>query len=147
MRTLMTCLIAACLTATVAGPARAADDKPAAAHAATGAKDRFFEMRTYVAAEGKFEALQSRFRDHTNALFKKHGMEVVGYWVPTDPKLKDTLVYILAYPSKEAREQAWKDFQADPDWKKALAASEKDGKLTKKVESVYMTPTDYSPMK
>ena len=61
--------------------------------------------------------------------------------------MKDTLVYILVYPSKEAREAAWKAFAADPDWKQALAASEKDGKLTKKVESVYMTPTDYSPMK
>jgi hypothetical protein len=146
MRFLTTCLLAACLTAPAAGFARAADDKPATPAAAAG-KDRFFEMRTYVAAEGKFEALQSRFRDHTNGLFRKHGIEVVGYWVPTDPKMKDTLVYILVFPNKEAREAAWKAFGTDPEWKKALAESEKDGKLTKKVESVYMTPTDYSPMK
>lgn len=124
----------------VGSSARAADDAKA---------ERFFEMRTYVAAEGKFEALHARFRDHTNALFRKHGMEVVGYWVPTDEKkgAKDTLIYILAYPSKEAREASWKAFSADPEWKAALKASEVNGRLTSKVESVYLKPTDYSPMK
>ena len=122
-------------------PARAADGD--------AKKERFFEMRTYVAAEGKFDALHARFRDHTNALFRKHGMEIVGYWVPTDEKkgAKDTLIYILAYPSKEAREASWKAFGADPAWREALKASEVNGKLTKKVESVYLRPTDYSPMK
>jgi hypothetical protein len=120
--------------------ARAADDAK---------KERFFEMRTYVAAEGKFDALHARFRDHTNALFRKHGMEIIGFWVPTDEKkgANDTLIYILAYPSKEAREAAWKAFGADPEWRAALKESEKNGKLTKKVESVYLKPTDYSPMK
>ena len=124
-----------------ATPARPADGE--------GKNERFFEMRTYVAAEGKFDALNARFRDHTNKLFVKHGMEIVGYWVPTDEKkgAKDTLIYILAYPSKEAREQSWKAFFADPAWNEALKASEVNGKLTKKVESVYLRPTDYSPMK
>jgi hypothetical protein len=126
---------------------RAADEKPAASPAA-GAKTRFFEMRTYTTNPGKLDALHARFRDHTNRLFQKHGIDLVGYWVPTDPeRSKDTLVYILAYPDKEAREKAWKDFQADPDWQKAKAESEKDGALVKKVDSVFMTPTDYSPIK
>jgi hypothetical protein len=60
---------------------------------------------------------------------------------------KDTLVYILAFPDKEARAKAFKDFGNDPDWKKAQAESEANGKLVKKVESVFMTPTDYSPIK
>src|SRR5437764_13859278 len=63
-----------------------------------------FEMRTYTAADGKLDALHARFRDHTNALFLKHGMTVIGYWTPTDgEKAKNTLVYILAYPDREAR--------------------------------------------
>lgn len=120
----------------------AADEK------APETKTRFFEMRTYTANDGKLDALHARFRDHTNKLFVKHGMEIVGYWVPTDAeKSKNTLVYILAYPSKEARDASWKAFQADPDWKTAMAASEKDGKLVKKVEQLFMTPTDYSPIK
>ena len=81
---------------------------------------RFFEMRIYTTNEGKLDALHSRFRDHTNSLFKKHGMELVAYWTPTDEKTaKTTLIYVLAYPSLEARDKAWKGFVNDPAWKKA----------------------------
>ncbi len=106
---------------------------------------RLFEMRTYHTHPGRLDALNARFRDHTNKLFVKHGMELVGYWTPQDKP--DTLVYILAYPSREAREASWKAFQADPDWKAAREASEKDGKIVDKVESVFLDPTDYSPIK
>ena len=126
------------------------DAAPAAAKSAGGqGKDRFFEMRTYYAAEGKIDALNARFRNHTNKLFQKHGIEMVGYWQPVDDKnnKKGVLVYILAYPSREAREKSWKDFFADPDWQAAAKKSEENGKLVAKVESVYMTPTDYSPIR
>ena len=112
-------------------------------------KERFFELRTYTAAPGKLDALNNRFREHTNALFKKHGMTIIGFWTPADePRSKDTLIYILAYPDREAREKSWKEFQADPDWQKAKTESEKDGPLlAHPPESVYMGPTDYSPIK
>src|SRR5262249_26279563 len=85
---------------------------------------RFFEMRTYYAAPGKMEALHARFRDHTCKLFEKHGMTIIGFWSPADSAEADkTMVYILAYPSKEAREKSWKAFQDDPDWKAAKEAS------------------------
>jgi hypothetical protein len=119
----------------------AADDKAAA-------KERYFEMRTYIAAPGKLDALNARFRNHTNKLFVKHGMELVGYWVPADkPASENTLVYILAYPSKEASDKSWKAFREDPEWKKVVAETEANGKLVEKVISVYMKPTDYSPIK
>src|SRR5512145_2405171 len=81
------------------------------------AKDsRCFELRTYYAAPGKLEALNARFRDHTCALFKKHGMEIVGFWMPTDKEqgAEIKLVYILAHKSREAAKQSWKDFGNDP---------------------------------
>ena len=134
-------LAAACL-----GPMLlAADEKPAA----SPGTDRVFEMRTYYTHEGRLPALNKRFRDHTTALFKKHGMENVGYWTPVNEKdgKNDKLVYLLAYPSLEAREASWKAFGADPEWKKAQAESEKDGKIVKKVESVFLSPTDYSAIK
>ncbi len=109
---------------------------------------RVFELRTYHAAPGKMEALNARFRDHTNKLFRKHGMTIIGFWQPTDPdKAKTTLIYLLAFPSKEAAAKSWQAFRDDPDWKAAREASEKDGKLVEKVESVYLNPTDYSPLK
>lgn len=109
---------------------------------------RVFEMRTYYAAPGKMEALHKRFRDHTNKLFVKHGMTLIGFWSPIDPKeAEQKMVYILAYPSREAADKSWKAFRDDPDWKAARDASEKDGKLVEKVESIFLNPTDYSPIK
>lgn len=118
-----------------------ADDKPSA-------KERVFEMRTYIAAPGKLDDLNARFRNNTNKLFVKHGMELIGYWTPTaDPAAKNTLIYILAFPSKDAADKAWKAFRDDPEWKKVVAETEANGKLVEKVESVYMKSTDYSPIK
>lgn len=114
-----------------------------------GKEPRMFELRTYTAAPGKLNDLHSRFRNHTTKLFKKHGMTNVGYWevINQDGSHPNTLLYILAHPSKEAGEKAFNAFREDPVWKKAKQASEVNGSLTEKVESVYMTPTDYSAIK
>ncbi len=105
---------------------------------------RVYEMRIYHAAPGKLDALNARFRDHTCKLFEKHGMTNIGYWTPLDPK--DTrLIYLLAYPSREARDRSWKAFAADPAWVKAKNDSEKDGTLVAKVEVKFLHTTDYSP--
>lgn len=114
------------------------------------AKDsRCFEMRTYYAAPGKLEALNARFRDHTCDLFKKHRIEIVGFWIPTDEGkgADNTLVYILAHKSREAAKASWDAFRNDPDWKKAQQESELNGKLVTKVESIFLGATDYSPLK
>jgi hypothetical protein len=110
---------------------------------------RVFELRTYTAAPGKLDALNARFRNHTNRLFEKHGMTIIGFWMPTQQKEgQEKLIYILAYPSKAAAEKNWKAFREDPEWNKAKTESEKDGPLlAKPPESVYMRPTDYSPLK
>jgi NIPSNAP len=109
---------------------------------------RVFEMRTYYAAPGKMNALHARFRDHTNKLFQKHGMTLIGFWSPTDPaEAEKKMVYILAFPSREAADRSWKAFRDDPEWKAARDASEKNGKLVEKVDSVFLNPTDYSPIK
>ena len=107
---------------------------------------KFYEMRTYHAAPGKLEELHKRFRDHTIALFKKHGMEIVGFYGPTDKEdgSETKLIYILGYPSHEARDASWKAFQADPAWVKARTESELNGKLVDKVDAVYMNATDYA---
>jgi hypothetical protein len=101
-------------------------------------------MRSYYAAPGKLDALHARFRDHTCRLFEKHGMTNVGYWVPVGDNPDRKLVYLLSFPSPEARKKAWAAFFADAEMKKAFAESEKDGRLVGKVESVHLIPTDYS---
>lgn len=109
---------------------------------------RVFEMRTYYAHPGKMKAMHARFRDHTCKLFEKHGITIIGFWTPTDKeKAEEVLVYILAYPSKEAADKSWDAFRKDPDWIKAKADSEKDGPIVKKADSVFLNATDYSKIR
>src|SRR5438105_14969495 len=116
--------ILVCLTGILTANARAEDAKA----------DRYFEMRTYYAAPGKMKALHARFRDHTNKLFVKHGMTLIGYWTPIDAKgAEEKLVYILAYPSKEAADKSWAAFRKDHEWITARTASEQDGVQVAKV--------------
>lgn len=108
-----------------------------------------YELRIYTCNEGKLDALLARFRDHTCKLFEKHGMKNVGYWVPVDEEngSKTTLIYVLEHKSREAAKESFKAFGADPEWKAAAKASEANGKiLAQKPESIFMTPTDYSPL-
>jgi hypothetical protein len=112
------------------------------------AQDRVYELRTYTCNEGKLEALKARFRDHTIAIFKRHNMESIGYWVPQDPeRSKNTLIYILAHPSREAATKNWAEFNADPEWQKVRKESEAAGPIVQKTESVFMSPTDFSALK
>lgn len=109
------------------------------------AADRVYELRTYHCYEGKLDTLLTRFRNHTTRIFEKHGMTNVGYWVPQDQK--DTLIYLLSFPSREAAKKSWDEFRSDPEWKKVAAESEANGKIVQKVDSVYMSPTDFSKLK
>jgi hypothetical protein len=105
---------------------------------------RVFEMRTYHAAPGKLDDLNTRFRNHTVQLFEKHGITNIGYWTPIE-NTDNLLIYVLAYPSREARDSSWKEFQADEDWKKARTESEVNGKLVTKVDQLFLSATDFSP--
>jgi hypothetical protein len=110
--------------------------------------NRVFELRTYTAPEGKLDALHARFRDHTMRIFQRHDMTNIGYWSPQDaPLSQNTLIYILAHKSRDAAKESWAAFRNDPEWKKVAGESEANGKIVAKVESVFLTPTDYSPIK
>ena len=100
----------------------------------------------YHTYEGKLGDLLRRFREHTTALFERHGMKNVAYWTPLDEPAKgNTLIYILQHPSREAAAANWKAFQDDPEWKSVKAKSEENGKLVEKIDSTFLTLTDFSP--
>lgn len=120
----------------------------ARADSSSAASEQVFEIRTYTAAAGRLADLNARFRNHTMKLFERHGMKNIAYWVPQDgPRSSDTLVYVLAHRSRQAADKSWESFRQDPEWQKVKAASEANGPLVTKVESVFLAPTDYSPMK
>jgi hypothetical protein len=109
---------------------------------------RVFELRTYTRYEGKLPDLLARFRDHTMRIFEKHGMTNIAYWVPQGaPASQNTLIYIIAHASREAAKKNWDEFRNDPEWQKVQKDSEANGKIVSKVDSVFMAPTDFSPLK
>jgi len=123
-------------------PATSASQESTAAH-------RVFELRTYYTNEGKLTDLHKRFRDHTCRLLKQHGAELIGFWTPLDEKdgKSNKLIYLVAFPSREAGKKTWAEFGKDPEWRKVYEESHKNGVLVNKVDSVFMEPTDYSEMK
>jgi len=105
-----------------------------------------YELRIYHVVPGKLDAVLARFRDHTMKLFERHGMKNVAYWTPVDePQKSTTLIYILQHPSRAAAVDNWKTFQDDAEWKKVKGKSEENGKLVEKIDSTFMTLTDFSP--
>ena len=109
---------------------------------------RVFELRTYTTHPGKLDALHTRFRNHTMKLFEKQGMTNVVYLTPMDaPQSQNTLVYLLAHTSRDAAKASFAAFRSDPDWIKVKTESEAAGPIVVKVDSVFLTATDYSPMK
>jgi len=110
------------------------------------ASSAVYELRVYHTYEGKLDDLLRRFRDHSMQLFEKHGIKNVAYWTPTDDPLKGkTLFYIISHASREAATDNWKAFRDDPEWQSVQAKSEANGKLVEKVDSTFLTLTDFSP--
>jgi len=130
-------------------PLCAAEESKAPGRQESTSSHRVFELRTYYTNEGKLTDLHKRFRDHTCRLLKQHGAELIGFWTPLDEdKGKGRkLIYMVAFPSREAAKKTWAEFSQDPEWRKVYAESHKNGVLVDKVESVYMEPTDYSELK
>lgn len=131
-RFLLTAAAAVALLGIVTPSARAADT-------------HCYELRIYHAAPGKLDDLHQRFRNHTLSLFEKHGVKSLGYWVPLQNAENPRLFFLLAYPSRAARDASWKAFMEDPAWQAAYKASEANGPLVQKVEQMFLSATDYSP--
>ena len=108
---------------------------------------QIYELRVYHTHPGKLDNLHARFKEHTNHLFVKHGMQLIAYWVPADEDNK--LIYVLSFPSIEAREKSWAAFAEDAEWKAARDASHENagGPIVDKIESTIMFPTEYSPIR
>ncbi len=120
----------------------------ASADSSSAARHQVFEIRTYTTAPGKLDALNARFRNHTMKFFERHGMKNIAYLTPEDsPRSSDTLIYVLSHESREAARKSWEAFNSDPEWRRVKAESEAAGPIVVKVESVFVSATDYSPMK
>lgn len=97
--------------------------------------------------------MHSRFRDHTLGLFRKHGITNLGCYQPVagQPAAGETLLYFLTHKDAAAAQESWDAFRADPIWVAVKKASEgaAGGSLTVPggVKSIFLKPTDFSPVK
>jgi len=108
---------------------------------------RVYELRTYTTPEGKLPNLQARFRDHSMRIFENHDITNIGYWTPQDePNASNTLVYIISHESREAAAANWSAFLSDPEWRTVSRESQVDGRIVSNVESIFLDPTDFSPI-
>ncbi len=146
-RTVLQSLPVATLLPTAAWAALvASDSSPRGDSAPPQSSTTVYELRVYHTYEGKLDDLLRRFREHTMQLFEKHGIKNIAYWTATEDPLKGkTLIYIISHPSREAATANWKAFSDDPEWKQVRDASEANGKIVEKVDSTFMTLTDFSP--
>jgi hypothetical protein len=102
-----------------------------------------YEWRVYEILPGKMPDIHKRFAEVTLSFFKKHGMEVVGFWEAVIGS-SNTLYYMLKYNDLAHREKAWAAFIADPERQSAFAESEKDGPIIARVHNTILKLTPYS---
>ena len=105
-----------------------------------------YELRMYHVNPGKMDDLLDRFGNHTDAIFKRHNMRSVGYWVPEENS-QNLFVYILEHPSRSEAEKNWAAFQADPEWQKVKTQSEANGKLVDHIDRYFVDPTAFSALR
>ncbi|HVZ22150.1 MAG TPA: NIPSNAP family protein [Vicinamibacterales bacterium] len=120
---------------------------PAVAQAAADSH-HVFEVRIYTAGPGKLDAVVKRFRDPEVGLFEKYGMKAIFYSTVSEPaERQNQFVYVLQHDSREAARKSWAGFLSDPAFRAAAQASDEGGRAVVKVESFFVTPTDFSPLK
>jgi len=107
----------------------------------------FYELRVYTAQPGKRDALARRFADRTAAIYARHGITNVGYWIPqqTDAELgitaENTFIYIRGYPSKEERDKRLKAAHDDPEFAEVVTKQERSpDRLIVKAHNIDMAP-------
>ena len=113
--------------------------------AQSDANSRLYELRVYYASEGKLQDLMNRFQQHTVKYFYNYNMRLEGFWLPVGENKENKLVYLLSYPSREARDKSWKEFMADKGWITVMKNSAVNGEIVAKVESTFLKTTDFSP--
>ncbi|MBA4067390.1 MAG: NIPSNAP family protein [Isosphaera sp.] len=124
------------LAAGLAGPAAPAADPDT----------KVYQWRTYTAAPGKFDALNARMKDHALAAVGRHGITPVGVFVPAGENKDGKIHLLVAAKDKAALEKGLAELKTDEAWAKAVAESEKGGKIVDKLDTRLLAVTDYSPV-
>ena len=105
-----------------------------------------YELRTYSINPGKMSDALQRLSS-AKALFEKHGMTVVAYWTLEPKGDDDTIIYLLGHDDRGTARASWQGFHSDPAWHKLYRDSIANGSLLSGIQSQFMNPTDFSPLR
>jgi hypothetical protein len=108
----------------------------------------FYELRVYTAKPGRRDALAARFAGRTAAIYARHGITNVGYWIPqqSDAELgisaADSFIYMRGYPSREERDKRLKAAHDDPEFAEVVTSQERDPerRLIERVHNIDLVP-------
>jgi hypothetical protein len=112
-----------------------------------GPMSKLYELRIYKCLPGKLPALLNRFETKTTKIWEKHGIKQAGFFTTVIGESSVDLTYLLEWGSLADRETKWNAFQADPEWIKERADSEKDGQIVVNISSQILKPTSFSSVK
>jgi hypothetical protein len=102
-----------------------------------------YELREYVAHGHAVQKVHDRFSETTLPLFRRHGLDVAGFWV--DQQDPARILYLLRFPDAAAKDAAWARFQSDEEWQRAKASSEANGPIVAEMTSRTLEPVSYWP--
>lgn len=105
-----------------------------------------YEERTYKVMPGRMPDILKRFKDHTVRLLERHGIKLIGFWLPVIGAGNYSLTYIVAFDDLAHRERAWATFYADDEWIRVRKETEANGPLLTDISNRILAPTPFSPL-
>lgn len=101
----------------------------------------YYELRHYVPAPGKSDALRERFASATLPLFETLGIKVTEFWESADAS--GELWYVVEWSGEAAMKAAWEAFRANPEWIAIKSRSEADGPICTSIRSIPLRKADF----
>lgn len=109
--------------------------------------ERVYELRSYEGPSEKiFQTKVEMFNEGGEVtLFKRLGFNAVFYAEVVAGSRMPNLMYMTTFANRASRDEHWKTFGSDPEWKK-LSALPKYQHNVSKMDIYFLTPTEYSDL-
>ena len=113
----------------------------------TPANERIYELRSYEGhTEKRYQNKVKMFNDGDEVgLFKRLGFNAVFYGEVIAGSKMPNLMYMTSFPTRASRDEHWKAFSADPEWKKLSGMSEYKNNVSK-IDIYLLHPAAYSDL-
>ena len=112
----------------------------------TGPKsERVYELRSYESASERLHISKVKMFNEGGEvrIFNNLGFNAVFYSAVIAGSHMPNLMYMTTFENRQSRDEHWKAFSADPEWKKLSPQEEYKGNVSKN-EQIFLRPTEYS---